>query len=135
MFFAVRTSRLINSQILASAGEGGFEAINASRKTAMNNVWLLSIWLSVTAIESFTYSLFLLINANENCAPRNDHEFLRTMLQFTDRMTNYELWLIPLIWLYWPTKARKRENRSRKRAIDQLKLPYASASDNLDETK
>ena len=50
-------------------------------------------------------------------------------------MTNYEFWLVPLIWLYWPTKARKRENRSRKKAIDQLKQPYAGESSNLDDTK
>lgn len=135
MFFAVRTSSLINGQILASADEVGFEAINKSRKTAMNNVWLLSIWLSVTAVESFTYSLFLLINANDECAPRDDHNMRHDLLKFMDRMTNYEFWLIPLIWLYWPTKAHKRENRFRKKAIDQLKQPYASASGNLDETR
>ena len=42
------------------------------------------------------------------------------ILKFFDRTTNYQSWFIPLIWLYWPTKARKLENRTRKRAIDYL---------------
>ena len=33
---------------------------------------------------------------------------------------NYQSWFIPLIILYWPTKARKRENRSRVRAAKHL---------------
>ena len=42
------------------------------------------------------------------------------IIKFIDRTTNYQSWFIPLIWLYWPTKANKRQNRSRKWAIDQL---------------
>jgi len=26
-----------------------------------------------------------------------------------------------MVWLYWPTKARKRENRLRKQAFDKLR--------------
>ena len=74
IFFGARTNSLINEQILASKDEPSFLAINKSRKAAMNNVWLLQIWLLVVAIESFTYSLVLLIRANDDCTPDFDHD-------------------------------------------------------------
>ena len=72
------------------------------------------------AVESFVYSLVLLITAEENCVPKHSSiQFLATV-QFIDRFINYQSWFIPLIWLYWPTKAHKRENRSRRKAIETL---------------
>ena len=41
----------------------------------------------------------------------------KDLLQTIDRVTNYQSWFIPLIWLYWPTKARKRENRRRRKSV------------------
>lgn len=86
----------------------------------MRNVWLLLIWLLVVAFESFFYSLYILIHVREECYNWKSSQQLRDILKFVDRTTNLQSWFVPLIWLYWPTKARKRENRSRKQAIDKL---------------
>ena len=126
----MRTSRLIRAQIDYSKDDRRYLAINESRRAAMCNVWLLLIWLVVAAVESFTYSLAALLTAPEDCLPEDTSQSWRAILQFVDRTCTFQSWFVPLIWLYWPTKARKRENRSRKRAIDQLhKTPIQSSSD------
>lgn len=84
----------------------------------MNKVWLLLIWFSFAAVESITYSLVKYIEAREDCVARDTNADWKTMYQFLDVTINYQSWFIPMIWLYWPTKKRKKENRSRKRAMD-----------------
>jgi hypothetical protein len=85
----------------------------------MDNVWVILVWFMVTAIESFTYSVVLYIRRDPECDP-NESTWWRAYLQFMDRTTNYQLWFIPMIWIYWPTKTNKQQNRSRKKAMSQL---------------
>ena len=54
----------------------------------MDNVWVMLVWLMVTAIESFTYSLVLYIGRDPDCNPR-EGTWWRALLQFMDRTTNY----------------------------------------------
>ena len=115
---AVKITKLINAQISASEDDPQFLATNQSRKVAMDHIWLLLIWLIVVAVESFAYSLTLLLEANEDCSPKHVDQEWPNYIQFLDRVTNYQSWFAPLIWLYWPSKARKRENCSQKKARD-----------------
>lgn len=84
----------------------------------MSNVWLLLIWLIVVSIESISYNVFELITETRECTTTAMSEEAHEVLTFIDRIVNYQSWFIPLIWLYWPTQARKQENRSRRKAID-----------------
>lgn len=86
----------------------------------MDTVWILMVWLSVTTLESITYSLIVYLMADPECK-LDDTAWWANYTQFLDRITNFQLWLIPLIWFFWPSKANKRNNRSRKRAVNQLK--------------
>ena len=113
---------MIKGQIEASRNDKTFLAINTSRKAAMNNVWFLLIWLFAVAIEGFTFSLTLLLVHGPDCEPvSSSGQTVKEVFQFIDKLFNFQSWFIPMIWLYWPTKARKKENRTRKKAIDQLK--------------
>ena len=87
----------------------------------MNNVWFFLIWLMVVAVESFVFSMQKLFTATDDCVPATDNRTLSEVFQFLDRMINLQSWFIPMVWLYWPTKARKRENRLRKQAFDKLR--------------
>lgn len=89
----------------------------------MRNIWFLLIWLSVVAFESFLFSLLTYYLSGENCEPIHVKEEVDSFLEFIDRFVNYQSWFIPMIILYWPTKARKKENRSRVRAAKHLADP------------
>ena len=91
----------------------------------MKNVWFLLIWLAVVSFESIVYNVIVLLTYNDDCLPIGMSLNAYDIIKMLDRIVSYQSWFIPLIWLYWPTKARKRENRSRKRAIDQLIRSYA----------
>ena len=97
----------------------------------MKNVWFLLIWLAVVSLESISYNVFVRISDDDDCLPTVASLNAYDIIKMIDRMVSYQSWFIPLIWLYWPTKARKRENRSRKRAIDQLIRSTAEGGDSL----
>ena len=86
----------------------------------MKNIWFLLIWLTVVAVESFLYSIFSFYLSGDMCEPEHISQAADSFIEFIDRFLNYQSWFIPLIILYWPTKARKRENRSRVRAAKHL---------------
>jgi len=100
----------------------------------MNNVWFFLIWLCVVAVEAFVFSSQKLFTATADCAPATDNRTLSEVLQFLDRIINFQSWFIPLVWLYWPTKARKRENRLRKQAFDKLRSSVINDQANDDKT-
>ena len=89
----------------------------------MRNIWFLLIWLSVVAFESFLFSLLTYYLSGELCEPSHVKREVASLLEFIDRFVNYQSWFIPMIILYWPTKARKKENRSRVRAAKHLADP------------
>lgn len=124
-FFTVRTQILINNQHEESKEDPEFKAINEHRKQAMDTVWILLVWFSVTTFESVAYSVAVYVLADPQCK-LDDTAWWATYAQFMDRITNFQLWLIPLIWFFWPSKANKRNNRSRRRAVDQLKRSTVS---------
>ena len=86
----------------------------------MDTVWILIIWLAVTTFESVAYSMIVYLLADPQCLI-DDTAWWAIYFQFLDRTTNYQLWLLPLMYLFWPSKANKRSNRSHRKAVDQLK--------------
>ena len=86
----------------------------------MKNIWILLIWMGVVSLESITYTIIERSFTDSDCYPHHMSLDTHDIIKFIDRTTNYQSWFIPLIWLYWPTKANKRQNRSRKWAVDQL---------------
>ena len=66
------------------------------------------IWLGVVSIESISYSIMERNVVNDDCYPTSMSLNTHDIIKFIDRTTNYQSWFIPLIWLYWPTKANKR---------------------------
>ena len=115
---ACSTTKMIRAQIQMSKDDPTFLAINESRRVAMSNVWMLLIWLLVVAVESWSYSFVLLMTSEEECLPMDIPQWWKDLIAFVDRELNYQLWFIPLIWLFWPSNTRKKENRSRRRAMD-----------------
>ena len=120
LFFALKISKEIDEQIELSKNDPEYLAINESRKKAMSDVWLLLIWLLVVAIESFTYSVLTLSFYDDHCVPRHLSLLWYDIFTMIDRMTNYQSWFLPLIWLYWPTMSHKQQRRSRRKAIEKL---------------
>jgi len=118
LFMACKTSAQIQSQIQTTKDDATFTAINESRRQAMRNVWFLLIWFLIAAFESFLFSLYVLVFSEPWCYGWKSPPQLRDCIKFVDRTVNLQSWFIPLIWLYWPTKARKKEYRSRRQAID-----------------
>lgn len=94
--------------------------VNESRKKAMSNIWYFLIWLSFTAIESFLYAIFSYYMTGSQCQPIHISQSGDGWLEYFDRFMEYQVWFIPLIILYWPTKKRKKENRKRIKAIKSL---------------
>jgi len=89
-FYAVKTNIAINKLREAEKNERFFDAINESRKQAMENVWFLLIWLLVTAILSFTYSLVKLLRSNSGCFPQNDTAHLfKNFIEFMNRTLDF----------------------------------------------
>lgn len=85
--------------------------VHLSRKAAMKNVWMLLIWITVVAIESFLYSILELYLTGQRCEPIHVSQSTSDFFKFLDRFCGYSSWFIPLIWLYWPTKTHKQQNR------------------------
>ena len=94
--------------------------LNESRKKAMSNIWYFLIWLSFSAIEGFLYSILVKYMSGPDCQPEHISVEGNGILQYFDRFMEYQVWFIPLIILYWPTKSRKKENRKRIKAIRTL---------------
>mgnify|MGYP007058514855 CR=1 FL=1 len=117
---AIRTSKVIEEQIKASKDDREYLAINESRRAAMSNMWLLLSFFMFVSLETLAYNILLYTTDDDNCQSTIMSDAWHDALKFLDRSIDYQSWFIPLIWLYWPTKAHKRENRSRKRAIDRL---------------
>ena len=89
-FYAVKTNIAINKLREAEKNERFFDAINESRKQAMENVWFLLIWLLVTAILSFTYSLVKLLRSSLGCFPQNDTAHLfKNFIEFMNRTLDF----------------------------------------------
>lgn len=119
LWSACSITKMIQTQIDLVKDDAQYLEINKSRKIAMSHIWLLLIWLLVVASESLIYSAFLLAFTDASCQlPYNINQSWKDLLKIFDWFINYQSWFIPLIWLYWPTKARKQENRSRKLASD-----------------
>ena len=127
-YFAVQVTKEINSQkfnnsVLDDSDSRKSEAnlITKSRQTAMRNIWVLLIWLTVSAVEGLTYSLCGKLLSGEHCEPVHISDSADAFFTWFDRFMGYQSWFIPLIWLYWPTKQNKKDNRERMRAVKQLK--------------
>ena len=86
----------------------------------MQNIWFLLIWLTVVAIEGLLYSILVYYLPGEHCSPVRISNELDSFFKFFDRFSTYQSWFIPMIYLYWPTKQRKEENRSRIKAVRTL---------------
>lgn len=55
----------------------------------MDNVWLLLIWLIVTAILSFAYSFAKLLRADPNCFSNEGHLLIKNFVEFMNRILDY----------------------------------------------
>ena len=74
--------------------------------------------------------------SGDNCEPVHISWWADSLVKFQDRFLNYQLWLIVMIWLYWPTPSRKQENRSRMKAARTLKtgwVPEATVMTGMDD--
>jgi len=69
LFFAVKTHMAINRLREDQKHDPLFHGLNQSRKEAMDIVWVILVWLMVTAIEAFTYSIVLYIRRDPECNP------------------------------------------------------------------
>ena len=43
-------------------------------------------------------------------------------------MCGYQVWFFPIVWLYWPTKSRKKETRNRVLAVKSLAMTRFSGA-------
>ena len=73
----------------------------------MKHIWLLLIWILIVATESLLYSAIILATSAEHCSPFDLDQNWKDLIETLDRIINYQSWFVPLIWLYWPTTARK----------------------------
>ena len=55
----------------------------------MDNVWLLLIWLIVTAILSFAYSFAKLLRADPSCISSEGYDFIKIFVEFMNRTLDY----------------------------------------------
>lgn len=72
-FFTVRTHILIGRQYEETKDDFQFVRINEHRRQAMDNVWVLIVWLTVTTIESVTYSAVVFALADPECIAKDTH--------------------------------------------------------------
>ena len=86
----------------------------------MKNIWFLLIWLTFVAVEGLLYSIAGKYVTGDDCEPVHVSYAVDSCLHFFDRFCGYQSWFIPLIWLYWPSKAHKEEKRSLLRAVKHL---------------
>ena len=99
--------------------------LTKTRKAAMRNIWVLLIWMSFVALEAQIYSVSTYYLSGDKCEPVRISFALDSFFVAFDRFVNYQSWFIPLIWIYWPTRARKEENRRRHRAVKSLRYDSA----------
>ena len=92
----------------------------------MSNVWFLLIWLSAITVEAFIYSLMNYYMSGPYCNPTRISNAMDSFFEFFDRFCGYQSWFIPMIWLMWPTKANKAQNRSRHRAAKSIRQNHDS---------
>jgi len=97
----------------------------------MKKIWILLIWLMVVAISNFVYSILIYYLSGDDCEPTHISLELDSAFKNLDRFLGYQSWFIPLIWIWWPTKARKRENISRYRAAKTLADSMTHFSEDL----
>lgn len=114
-YYARKVQKAINdlvkeshdSSFLLSQSAGEIQQLNESRQKAMKNIYVLLYCLTFVAIESFVYSMMTFYLSGPDCQPTRVKEEVKSFFQFFDRFISFQSWFIPLIWLYWPTKARR----------------------------
>ena len=60
-----------------------------SRKTAMRNIWILLVWLSIVAFEAQLYSVLGYILFGQYCQMTNVSVGVNAFINYIDRFLNY----------------------------------------------
>ena len=88
--------------IIESEGDPKMMEINQKRRYQMRLIWIWWGFLMLSNVFSLTYSILVYVYENDKCVATKLSELGFDLVKFTDRVIEYQLWVIPLLYMYWP---------------------------------
>jgi hypothetical protein len=95
--------------------------ILSSRKSSLNNMWLIVITMLFCATFDFIYSLSVFIYYSPSCTPQRIPFWLDSTFKFMDRFIAYYLWLYPLLYTFWPSFKNTKQQQIYKKSVEFLR--------------
>jgi hypothetical protein len=116
LFEIEETERLVRNSSITSIQD----AITKSRKSSLDNMWMIIYTMVFCAFFDFCYSVCVFIFYSLDCTPQRIPWWLDSTFKFMDRFIAYYLWLYPLLWIFWPSIRRVDEQKRYDRANKYL---------------
>lgn len=72
------------------------------RQRSMRNMWIIICSICFCVTFQGLYSLILFIWSDDECIVQHSSHILQSFTEITARSITNVIWIIPIIWLFWP---------------------------------
>lgn len=78
----------------------------------MKSIWVWWGFLTCTNLYSLIYSMCVFFLENKVCMPTRVSETAVDVFKYLDRVVEYQIWLIPLLIIFWPFRRKKQTSQN-----------------------
>ena len=106
----IKVQKVVSLLICDSIYDYKMLEINVKRRKSMKKIWIWWSFLLLTNIYSLSYSIMVRRYEDRVCRPTVLSQTASDVIKYIDRFVEYQVWVIPLLYVHWPFSRRKDLN-------------------------